>query len=161
MNECDCDKLNTRDYEEDAKKQNAMKAVKSMEEDNDKIFNYLKDSYDKISAAEKEPPVELLYIMDNIVNLEKVAAKAVEDKRKAVAKAKSSETKTNQVEEEYEDEHIKKVMSMTLEDVIKKVAQEPHDYKSELQHFINLVENGSPKELVIYANKMKGELSHA
>lgn len=162
MNKCDCDKLNTRAYEEDAKKQNAMKAVKSMEEDNDKIWNYLQESYNKISEAAKEPPVELLYIMDNIVNLEKVAAKAVADKRKAVAeRSRSSETKTNQVEEEYEDEHIRKVMSMTLEDVIKKVAEESHDYKDELQHFVNLVEHGSSKDLVTYANKIKGQLANA
>jgi hypothetical protein len=157
MNECDCDKLNTRAYEDDAKKSNAMKAVDGMCEDNNKLWNFLQDSYKKINESSKELPLELLHVMDNIVNLDAVAQRAVAQKREAVAQRKSSETKT----EEYEDENIKKIMSMTLEDVIKKVAESRHDYKPELQHFVNLVENGSSKDLVSYANKIKGQLANA
>jgi hypothetical protein len=155
MNECDCDKLETRDYEEDAKKVNSMKAVKSMQEDNDKLWNHIQESYAKITNSKADVPIDLLYVMDNIVNLRAVAKRAVKAKKEAATRGKPTVSIT--VEDPTHDS-FQAVLDMRLEDVLKAVSKKGQSYKDELKHFVDLVENGSSKDLVAYANKMKEQL---
>jgi len=155
MNECDCDKLETREYDEDAKKLNAMKAVKSMQEDNDKLWNHIQESYVKITNSKNDVPIDLLYVMDNIVNLKAVAKRAVKAKKEAATRGKPTVSIT--VEDPTHDA-FQEVLDMRLEDVLKAVSAKGTSYEEELKHFVDLVENGSSKDLVAYANKMKEQL---
>jgi hypothetical protein len=156
MNECDCDKLETREYDENAKQLNAMKAVKSMQEDNDKLWNHIQESYVKITNSKNDVPIDLLYVMDNIVNLKAVAKRAVKAKKEAATRG-NKPTVSITVEDPTHDA-FQEVLDMRLEDVLKVVSKKGQSYEDELKHFVDLVENGSSKDLVAYANKMKEQL---
>ena len=152
---CDIDKLKHRTYENNPEQEkNANAAMEGMESDNAILWNMLQmchDSIQKDFAMSPTMPEELATVMWEISNLDEVVAKEINKRR----------PKSMTVIEELSVNSLLELAGKAINQAVGKIAEaeeaqsKEDEYFLALAVFIDLVEEGSTKDLLEYSRTIQ------
>lgn len=140
-NVCDMDKLEHREYEDEARAKKTEAAIEGMKSDNSKLWDLLIVKHKELLADPKNTTDEFYKIMEDITNIQTVVINAIKQKRSA-----STKKKVVEVPQEVMDMKVSELLNTTK-------------HKESLTKLISLVETGTAAELVAYAKEAKKEVS--